>query len=206
MNYDQENLKNWLEIQKIIFPAGLPKHCEWTDLNQIVEILNIIGSYDNSNHMFYPTGGGLDVESANLSSEPGCIEIHTGLTDILKPEILIYESFKNPLWNYFRIETAELKPTGIYKYTGDYPNEELAELEPKSGKYLDSNIWEINEYKGQPLPKTARPLTRHFRGAFVIFSKTSFYNRHSSTYDGRHNKMTSLEFRAYIEKVIQNGW
>jgi hypothetical protein len=204
MNYDEENLKNWLDIQSAIFPMGLPAHCEWTDVTEIVQILNKIGSYDNSNHMFYPTGGGLDVEGAKLSSEPGCIEIFTGLTDILKPKLLLFESFKNPLWNYFRIDADELKPSGVYKSLEDYPNEELTELE--SGRYVDRGHWDNSEYEGKPLPKSARVVTRHLRGSFVIFSKSSFYNRKSSTYDGRHNKMTAKEFRSYIEKVISNGW
>jgi hypothetical protein len=39
-------------------------------------------------------------------------------------------------------------------------------------------------------------------GDFVIFQKTSMYNRIGATYDGRHNQMTTDEFRHYIiEKV-----
>ncbi|WP_143960188.1 hypothetical protein [Litoribacter populi] len=45
-------------------------------------------------------------------------------------------------------------------------------------------------------------VTRWFRGSFVIFCKRSIYNRNPSTYDGRHNKMTTDEFRDYIQRSV----
>ncbi len=203
MDFYEINRQAWIDIQNKIFPTGIPKHCEWTKLEDIISVLNIIGSIDNSNHMFYPTGGGLDVESSKLSTESNCIEIFTGLTDILKPKRLTFESFGDPIWNYFRIETYDLEPSGVYKER-DYPSEELTEIE--AGKYINRSYWDEGEYQGQKLPKSARVLTRHLKGSFVIFAKSSYYNRNSSTYDARHNKMTSDEFREYIEKVIKNGW
>ncbi|MCW3102210.1 MAG: serine/threonine protein kinase [Bacteroidetes bacterium] len=203
MDFYEKNRQAWIDIQNKIFPTGIPKHCEWTKLKDIISVLNTIGSVDNSNHMFYPTGGGLDVESSKLSVENNCIEIFTGLTDILKPKRLTFESFADPIWNYFRIETSELEPSGVYKEK-DYPSEELTEIE--TGKYINRSYWDEGKYQGQKLPKSARVLTRHLKGAFVIFAKSSYYNRNSSTYDARHNKMTSDEFREYIEKVIKNGW
>ena len=37
----------------------------------------------------------------------------------------------------------------------------------------------------------------------MIFSKNSFYNRTTGTYDGRHDKMSGDDFRLYIEKVYE---
>jgi len=204
MDFYGQNKTDWDEILRDIFPNGILKHCEWTDLNQIVSILNKIGSKDASNHMFYPTGGGLDIESAQLSTEDGCIELFTGLTDILKPKFLSFESFRDDRWNYFRIETNELQPSNVEDSERDNFSEELTEL--TAGKYVSRRHWDEGEYNGGPLPKGARVLTRYFKGSFVIFSKSSPYNQKSSTYDGRHNKMSAVEFRAYIENVIQNGW
>lgn len=203
MDFYEKNRQYWIDIQNKIFPTGIPKHCEWTRLKDIISVLNAIGSAANSNHMFYPTGGGLDMKSSKISTEDSCIEIFTGLTDILKPKRLLFESFNVPIWNYFRIETFELEPTGVYEGK-DYPSEELTEI--ITGKYISRSYWDEGEYQGKKLPKTARVLTRHLKGAFVIFAKSSPYNLHSSTYDARHNKMTAEEFRAYIEKVIANGW
>ncbi len=204
MEFYKKNKQDWINIQMKIFPNGIPSHCEWTNLNDIVSILNVIGSIRNSNHMFYPTGGGLDIELSKLSTEQSCIEIFTGLTDILKPKRLLFESIDaNKDWNYFRIETSELEPTGVYG-DKDYPSEELIEIE--QGSYISRSFWDEGEYKGKKLPTHARVLTRHLRGSFVIFSKSSPYNLHSSTYDGRHNKMTSDEFLLYIKNVVKNGW
>lgn len=203
MDFYEKNRQSWIDIQNKIFPTDIPKNCEWTNLDDIINVLNVIGSINNSNHMFYPTGGGLDVKSSKKSTESNCIEIFTGLTDILKPKRLLFESFDDPIWSYFRIETFELEPTGVYKEK-DYPSEELTEIE--TGKYINRSYWDEGEYQGQKLPKTARVLTRHLKGSFVIFAKSSYYNRNSSTYDARHNKMSAEEFRAYIEKTIKNGW
>lgn len=192
--------QEWIDIQNKIFPNGIPKHCEWRKLEDIISILNTIGSIKNSNHMFYPSGGGLDVISSNLSSEPNCIEIYTGHTEILKPMKMTFESFEDPIWNYFRIEILNLEPTGIYKEKYD-DYEELVEIEPR--KYINRSHWDIDEYKGQKLPKSARIIMRHFKGSFVIFAKSSYYNMDTSTYDARHNKMSSNEFRAYIENAIK---
>jgi hypothetical protein len=97
-----------------------------------------------------------------------------------------------------------LEPSGVYE-VNDYPSEELTEIE--SGNYVSRSHWDEGEYQGQKLSRSARVLTRHLKSAsFVIFAKSSPYNRHSSTYDARHNKMTAPEFRSYIEKVINDGW
>jgi hypothetical protein len=203
MDFLERNTKDWIEILEKIFPTGLPEKCEWTNRNEIVNVLKIIGSVRNSNHMFYPRGGGLDVEGANISVEDNCIEIDTGgLIDILKPSRLIFHSFKaDHQWNYFRLETAELKPSGVYE-TKDYSDEELCELSP--GNYVSRVYWDEGEYREEKLPPSARVVTRHFRGSFVIFQKTSIYNKNSRTYDGRHNKMTDDEFRKYIQNAINH--
>lgn len=220
MDFIERNKKDWIEIQEKIFHTGLPERKEWNNRNEIVNVLKIIGSIRNSNHMFFPRGGGLDVEGADISVEDNCIEINTGgLIEILKPSRLIFHSFNaDPQWNYFRIETLNLEPSGIYEdkdYSDEenesspeenlsnfYSDEELCELSP--GVYISSIYWDEGEYDGEKLPTSARVVTRHFKGSFVIFQKTSIYNRNSSTYDGRHNKMTDEEFRNYIQYTINH--
>lgn len=203
MNFLDENKKSWTETINKVFPNGIPERCEWIDRHSIVKILKIIGSIKNLNHMFFPRGGGLDVEGANISVEDECIEINTGgLIEIVKPSKLIFHSFNSDYeWFYFRLETKELKPTGIYDYENEeYSDEELCELNP--GNYISRSHWDYGEYNDKKLPESARVVTRHFKGSFVIFQKTSIYNHNSSTYDGRHDKMTDDEFRSYIQEVI----
>lgn len=203
MDFYAKNRQDWITILNKIFPNGVPKYCEWNKIEDIIAVLNVIGSIPSSNHIFYPSGGGMDIESSQKSIENGCIEIFTGLTDILKPKALLFYSFDDPIWNYFRIETYELEPSGVYEL-GDYPSEEVTDL--GEGQYISRIYWDEGEYQEEKLPNTARVLTRYFKGSFVIFAKSSHYNRHSSTYDARHNKMSSDEFKAYIEKTIKNGW
>lgn len=122
MDFYERNRQVWIDIQNKIFPNGIPKHCEWTELEGIISVLNTIGSVKGSNHLFYPTGGGLDIKSSELSSEKNCIEIFCGPghTEVLKPKRFLFESFADPIWNYFRIETSELKPSGVYKKRYSY--------------------------------------------------------------------------------------
>jgi serine/threonine-protein kinase len=204
MSFKEENRQDWIDIQKKIFPTGLPTKCEWTNIAEIVYVLKIIGSLKNVNHMFFPRGGGFDLLDANLSSEKGCIEILTGgMIQIVKPSKLIFHSFQNadPQWNYFRIEADTLTPSGVYE-NYDFPDEYLCEI--SNGTYIDRKYWDDGEYEGNKLSSKARLVSRHFRGAFVIFQKTSTYNGNSSTYDGRHNKMSDDEFKKYIQTILQD--
>ena len=118
----------------------------------------------------------------------------------------MFESFGNDEeWNYFRLETGDLKEAGVYDalyLNGERSYEPLTELTP--GKYVDYGAWDNREYRGEPLPETARGLTRYLKGDFVIFRKTSLYNKNRSTYDGRHNKMSSSEFRVHIRGAIDS--
>jgi len=115
-------------------------------------------------------------------------------------------------WNYFRLETEELEPSGVYddeideeSYNTKEGKEDVTEIYP--GQYEAYGFLESSRYREQEdyeydRPKEMRHVTRWFRGSFVIFCKRSLYNRTSSTYDGRHNKMTTDEFREYIQGVI----
>ena len=202
MSFDERNKQEWIKVLDELFPSGTPKNHTWTDLDEIVFVLNKISSVDNLNHMFYPSGGGMDIENARISNENDCIEIYNGIADLLKPKSLIFESFDDKLWSYFRIETEELKPSDVYEELSS-SFEELTEIDEK---YFSRIYWDEGQYKGEKLPASARLLTRHLKGSFVIFAKSSYYNKNSRTYDARHNNMTSSEFREYIESVINNGW
>lgn len=139
---------------------------------------------------------------ASLSSEPGMIElrISDSACEICCPKRLLFESYAGkPEWNYFRLELKQIYPaldTGSTVYLNT--REELTEVVP--GTYAPLGAWFENEINGEPLPETARRITRFSGGSFVIFSTTSVYNRVSETYDARHNNMSTDEFRAYIHR------
>lgn len=196
-NYQKRNPVQWIEIQQKLFPDNMPLRAEWQDLRKIASVLNLIGSKRDLNHTFLPNQGGLDILSAKLSAEEGCLELsfNVGLC-IVRPSRLLFESFgDDPQWNYFRLETQPLEESGIYPNISErHMGEEVVRL--KDGTCVDF------DRNSNPFPRGARPVFRYFRDSFVIFQKTSIYNKASDTYDARHNSMTADEFRAYIERSI----
>ncbi|MFZ1787787.1 MAG: protein kinase [Saprospiraceae bacterium] len=210
--FHKRNMAQWFEIQTKLFPTSFPTTVKWSKCTEIIKVLNTICLYENLNHMFLPQGGGMDLCSAKLSLEPDCIELNFSFKEIVKPKELVFESFgKEHYWNYFRLELQELKDSGVYSASeNDQPYntfmnfEKVSELLP--GKYFHSDILEkpskfSNKYY---ISDKARLIVRRFRGVFVIFNKASIYNRISSTYDARHNNMSSSEFRKYIEALINH--
>lgn len=204
------NLLRWEKFIKWLFNEKIPDYIEWDAEEQIIEILNKFEK--GQNHTFLPGGGGLDLDGAVRSKEKGCIElILDGTNSIVKPKVLSFHSFGKYLeWAYFRLDCEALEPSGIYDdtyYKNDefyLPYEELTEV--GSGEYKDryyiEELIELNGYDN--IPKNIKLVTRYMDGAFVIFAKGSTYNRISSTYDARHNKMSNEQFHAYIQGAVNH--
>jgi hypothetical protein len=204
-----DNISQWKALLQFIFHGKTPNSFRWDKLEDIVEILNLLGKHGNISHVFMPNGGGLDISGAKISGEAGCIEIEfQGSSSIVRPISLSLETFDGSYkWSYFRLDTGGLEQSGVYGST-TREEEALTQIEP--GHYLSYDVWSVGhngiDEEGYeiPLPEHTRPITRHFKGAFVIFAKGSTYNRTSSTYDARHNKMDSLKFKQYIaESIVQ---
>lgn len=204
-NFYQRNDLDWKTVQFKLFPSNLPSYAEWTDLQTICNILNIVGGIRALNHMFFDSGGGLDLEGAKLSNESGLIELNCGLTYLAKPIKLSFCSFSADYeWNYFYLELDKIAP--IYP---SYSNtEELIELEPTHYKPYDYIEYYYEKYDDgyTPKPKNYRSIARLTGGNLVIFRKTSSYNLTPSTYDGRHGKMGATKFREYIKQLIDIGY
>jgi len=204
-DFFKTNARDWTRIHHEIFGNTIPSRYEWTKPEDIVAVLNKIGRVPNSNHSFFPMGGGLDLEGARLAEEPRCIELNFGLRHVVRPDKLIFERVDdNQEWNYFRLETLELEPSGLYELSDDAYDEELVDL--GNGEYIHRNYWDEGSYDGKPLPKNARPLTRLFRGAIVIFKKMSWYNHASGkfdAYDARHEALGASGFRQHVEEAFK---
>jgi serine/threonine protein kinase len=200
------NNEQWNEILSKLFPVSPPIHAVWEEIDDIIRVLKMLSSIPNLNHMFHPLSGGYDLEDARLSNESGCIELDFQIIYIVKPKRLIFESFGvDAQWNYFRLETGNLAPSDFYdneERHGDESSEEVSELSP--GKYEHCDFIRNSYYleDDYTLPKFARHVVRQFEGDFVIFNKRSYYNLYVSDYDGKHNTMTTNEFREYIENSI----
>ena len=200
--FSKHNPLQWSESQQKLFPLFIPTRVIWEKEVDIINVLNYIGSIESLNHMLFPYHGGLDLKGAKHGREEGNIElVADGYIYIVKPKRLIFESFSFEWeWNYFRLETGDLEPLNLNGSSHEEYDESLIELEPLN--YISINYLDEGVYNGEEFPDTARVVNRVFHGSFVIFQKTSTYNRIQSTYDGRHNQMDADEFRAYISGKI----
>jgi len=206
-DFETENLVVWEKTIRELFPIAIPNNCQFEDRDSIISVLNKISSIVSLAHTLFPVGGGHDIIRVERSTEKEAIELRTPHSvRIVKPKVLEFNYFTNHIeWCYFRLETGGLKPI-TPNLDLSVVKEKLTEIEP--GRYVEKEIWEKG-YLGYDkngyrilLPKTARLVSRYFRGSFVIFPKSSPYNKNHVTYDARHDRMNSKKFRQYIEKCI----
>jgi len=113
-------LPEWRTLLNDLFPIGVPTTAIWTDREAIIEVLKRIGSVDSLNHTFHPRSGGLDLTDAKPSHEEGCIELSFGgIAYVIRPARLYCETFGESVeWAYFRLETADLAPSGTHDTHG----------------------------------------------------------------------------------------
>lgn len=190
-NYRNRNILEWEFYLRDILPFTLPEKISWTRIEDIHHILDII-SRTNLNHMFFPGGGGMDLNEVKFSNEDGYLEFHVGYLLKLKPKRLILNTFDASFdWNYFYLETEKLESPLNAHVDREIHDLQLIEISP--GKYIEDQDQRIT---------SGRQVCLHINGGFVLFAKGSYYNSVSSTYDGRHNNGTSDEFRNYIQRSI----
>lgn len=199
-DFEKKSKLQWFDMLQHLYNSELPPITGiWQKKEDIIEILNYIGKHDQLNHTLFPDGGGLDLIASKESWEEGCIEInYECITYILLPKALILENFQgNSMWNYFWLETQKIELLTKKESVG---REELTEIEP--GKYVERECYDYDEFNGDPLPQNSRVVIRNSEGTFLICLKVGPYNQESSTYDGRHNKVTREQFRKYISTCI----
>ncbi len=165
-DFERRSKSEWLDIQKRLFPSAMPKRVIWSNIEDIITVLNIFSEYNQVNHTLFPKGGGFDLKGSKLSCEGGCLELNfDGGIYIVKPKLLILESFQNHSdWAYLRLETEGLELIGKYEHPGD--DEGLTELEPCV--YTNYECYEIDDFNGERLPPSARSVVRLGRGSFII--------------------------------------
>jgi hypothetical protein len=199
----------WIKAQNLLFPGSIPAASSWNKIEDIVHVLRTF-SLPQANHLFLPSGGGIDMDGANPSLEPDCIEINDGprAIELLKPKELQFESFA-PYYSmsYLRLETEAIRPSGIYDdVTGQ--REELIEVEPLH--YLPRSCWDEggdydNEGNFIPLPDNARIVVRRLGGVFLVANKGSLFNHLNGdldAYSGQYSKMERRDLRNFFQKLI----
>lgn len=203
-DFHSRNIKEWIELQRSLFPSGRPSTSKWEDIPSILNILGAISKNQALNHMFFPTGGGFDLSGVRRSHENGAIELKAGGNYVAHPSFISYESFGDgTIWSYFWIQCAEVEPSGTedaYIHKSGL-TEQVVEVAPN--EYISIDAWDAGEFEGHPLPSGSRPVTRLLNGALVIFAKRSWYNLTSQTYDARHQKMGYEAFREHIAEVAR---
>ena len=208
--FREKNLKEWDQLLHALFNGHIPNTRIWSKKETIIDILKFIAKYKNTNHTLFPNGGGMDLLDAEASIEHDCIELrfYESSAHVIRPNLLSFQSFGEPYeWAYFRIETDNLAPSGVYENLQGII-EQLTEISP--GEYVDRYCWDEGYYGHDEngdkirLPRNARVISRIFSGVFVIFSKGSIYNSIIDTYDGLHSKMNAEEFKQYIGNIVRS--
>ncbi len=205
--FDVRNKASWIAAIKKAFGVSPPLSARWNDRKGILPVLKpFMGQ--NLNHTMLPGSGGYDMESIALSPESGCLEFGPGkgTADTFRPGDLYFEYFPDSPWNsFFLLDTQPLEPCGVYE-TNDGEYEEVVEISP--GEYIDrshhdTGVLDHDENGHEiPLPPTARIISRHMQGKFLVVAKRSFWNRVTETYDGRHNRMTAGQIRQQIQNAV----
>lgn len=195
----------WLFLTSYIFRENQPESSCWTEINGIVNILNIIGSIPAYNHMMFSDMGGLDLAYAEMASEKDCIYIYDtlGICFVVKPKRLYYEGFDGYCrWNYFLLEFDTLQP--IMEKYGNLNYEHLVEDYPGnyvSAKYAQYHVYDYDS--GEKLPPNYKVVYRYLEGKLLIVLKNGPYNSIKLTYDGRHGMCSNIVFRDYIADLIR---
>lgn len=209
--FREESLSSWRDVVNQL--SGTNSLVSWKSRSDILKVLKLVADKAPLNHTMHPGGGGLDLTGAVGSREENCIDLDfQGTTTIVLPiSLTLVAPANDPLreWAYFRLETGELKPSGVYDDLGDLDYEEVLELRP--GVYVeryhsDAGFYGHDEDGNEvPLPRGARVVSRVFRGSFVVVAKASTYNcdPENDAYDGRHARMSPDEFRTYIERQLE---
>lgn len=111
---------DWSRALSNLISVGGPQRVIWEDLDDIVTVLSHAARYDQATHLFYPSGGGNDLEGVRRAGEPDCIEIHAATIAIVRPRRLLLEMFRGASeWNYLRLETGDLESCGANEVLSD---------------------------------------------------------------------------------------
>lgn len=199
-NWGKENLLQWVEINHKIFPLHEPDHAEWIDWGRMVGIFNILGTYENLNHLFFPNGGGLDLTGARLSRDSQGIDLEFGgLVFEAQPEKLVYERISEDFqWSYFRLELKTIEPQ-FKQFVVDPYMEEYGEVTYADGKIDAIPLGKYNDMDENEIKRlNARHVVRYLKGSLVVFHKNSLYNQLVSQYRGEHEHLSVEEFRRQI--------
>jgi hypothetical protein len=204
--YRHENRTKWISaIDAVMRPA--PVSATWTGIKTIVEVLQPFAT-SGCNHVLLPRGGGMDIQSASPSWEPGCIELNISARAayVMRPKQLVLQHFpEDPLQSFLLLELSALPPSGVYEDTARESEEvvELGQDEYAERQHWDSGTLGTDENgEDLPLPAHARRVVRWFEGKMMVLAKGCIWNGVPATYDGRHSVKSAEQIRDEIALVM----
>lgn len=194
-----EQLVEWEKALAQLFPAGIPTTCVWEGFDCIRDVLCHV-AVEQLNYVRFPTGGGLDLSDVKDSHEDGCLEFDfQGTISILKPRRLTFESVGEHEWSCFLLETHELQRVKADPSGRERGREALTELTP--GEYVEFEVYEDGECHGEPLPSSARRVSRELKGSWLIMGKGSPLN--TTQLASPFRALESTTFRPALMELIR---
>ncbi|QNR65343.1 protein kinase [Paenibacillus peoriae] len=200
---------SWRYIERSVIDQFSPSTVMWRDEDKVIEILNKLAVL-NFNHTFIHDGGGMDllkIEKFPFPQEPNMIMLSFGLgtePHLFKLKRLVWELPNNdPRFSYFRLEFDTLKPIypAAVRYVEEWSEKIFHDYEKECCESLNINAKGEYDYYN-PEDEDAQQVIRWFNGVFLIVYKGAVYNNEvNMTYDGRHARFSTDDFREYMEML-----
>lgn len=180
----------WRFIEESVTQQFQPSTVIWRNEEQVVKILQKL-TILNFNHTFIHDSGGMDLTGIykfDWINENEILALDLGMLHLFKLKQLVWEiPNEDSRFSYFRLEFHKIDPIfSNVKREYLFVNEE-GDYDP----YFDEGYREVCRWSD---------------GVFLIVPKGSIYNSINETYDGRHGRLSTEEFRLYMEmlQIIYN--
>lgn len=109
---DSRRKEAWRHLKKRIFPYTQPEAAEWTDLDEIIQVFELVMNKPCWNHSFFPNGGGLELSEVKKSCENGCLEFEfQGFIHIIN--LKNFHSIHQEVSSMVNKTISLLKPIGL---------------------------------------------------------------------------------------------
>lgn len=194
-NFGLSNSLQWAGAEALTFSVPFTR-MEWTDPIAIVEVVKILSRRESLNHFFFPGGGGMDIDDAELTEGgAGILLWHgEGMATVINPIRLTLERLDaGPRASYATLDSAAFEPFGVWEK--DEWSEELLRYDEYNYTALPSD--------DAPWPGNVARVSRYFKpGMFIIAPKGGIYNR-IDTYQGKGNALGRNELRAFFERAFK---
>jgi serine/threonine-protein kinase len=195
----------WNYMHPTLFGRDIPTEKTWTGMKAILQVLKTI-SKECSTHncLFTPDSEVAGLQGVKGIRQLGCLELFYARTAVVRPEKLSFYSFgEAKQWNYFRLQTLPMVPTGLLSQQFYEQNRDFSEpvYQSRIVRYSASETLETGFYTDHS--SALSEVSRYYRGGdFVIFSSASPFQELWSGDPGVHQRLGDKGFRAYIQEQV----